>query len=314
LSKAKVSPSPTLVNINRSQYIIDKILPQGEVHLIAGPSGAGKTTLVFQILAQIEQSLPVFGYASHAVPSVYIACDRSLAGIHRTLERLDNPPRCPVYSLITSPEFQDPIAQTHLGMLKQIRLLHPEAKLVLIDAIGLLLEGGNDYHKAGRFITAMTRQCASSDLTILAQHHSPKQPKDSGYANPRQRLSGSVAWAGTVETIILVEPAEEGNPENRDRTIFLCPRNDSEQKLDYTTDMEGRLVPRISDEDRKKGDIETEFDAAFNTLPSGPIHVSQLRGIFELIRVKERYGYKLIKAKLDDGSLEKIGYGGYVKR
>lgn len=72
------------------EFLIDEIMPANEVHLICGASGSGKTTWTFQeFLAEWQAGRSVSGHASHPVPYVYIALDRTRASVTRTLERLE---------------------------------------------------------------------------------------------------------------------------------------------------------------------------------------------------------------------------------
>ena len=304
---------PSLVPITQSQFIIDELMPTQEVHLIAGPSGAGKTTFLFQMLADIQKGEPIFGYPSHPVSIAYIACDRSLKGIHRTLARIGITPNFPVYSLFTSPEFANPGHQTPLGMLTQLKALHPDVQLIVIDAIGLLLDDSNGYGKTGAFITSMVRLVVANNQTILGTHHSPKQKSDSRYSAARQRLSGYSSWAGCASLIILVEPEEEGDVNNRDRRITVLPRENPEMFLNYTTDFDGRLVPFTAEPTKKKGELQKEFDLLFTKLPPGYVSLAILRGLLVEIGATERYGRTLIQKMIDSGGLVRIAHGGYEK-
>jgi hypothetical protein len=305
--------SPSLILINRSEFIIDELMPTREVHIIAGPSGAGKTTFLFQMLSDIQAGVPVFGYPTHPVPIAYIACDRSLAGIHRTLERIGLTPAFPVYSLFTSPEFKLPSHRTPMGMLSQLKSLHPEVQLIVVDAIGLLLDDGHGYGKTGSFITSMVEMCTANNQTIWGIHHSPKQKTDSKYASARQRLSGFTSWAGCASLIVLVEPAEEGDVNNRDRNVIVLPRDAPEVSLSYTTDLDGRIIPVTPDPPKKKGQLQAEFDALLEKIPVGFVSMTQIREILHSIKAGERWGRKLINRHVDAGDIIRIDNGAYQK-
>src|SRR5438445_332753 len=63
------------------QYIIEGIMPAGQVHLLAGPSGGGKTTLVFQMMEAIAKGEEFLGHKCKAVPQAYISCDRNIESV-----------------------------------------------------------------------------------------------------------------------------------------------------------------------------------------------------------------------------------------
>jgi hypothetical protein len=82
----------------------------------------------------------------------------------------------------------------------------------------------NDYRSVADFLANLTSLCVREDITIIGVMHSPKMKEDEAYGNPRQRISGSVAWAAYCETVVLVEPVSPDDP-NSPRRLLILPRN-----------------------------------------------------------------------------------------
>ena len=237
----------TALAVQRSpEYLIDDILPSGEVHLLGGPSGGGKTTWLFQMLMDWSAGRPIFGKASHPVPYIYISTDRSKRGVKRTLKRMGlREDAIPFVSTITD----------DLGNIEAIINLfiekRPEIRLLVIEGLTGLLppttgkgsDGG--FTHVRRFLTHLSHLCEKYDITILGIVHSPKAKEDSQYLRARDRVMGSSAWSAYTETIILIEPVDANAPSVR--RLMLLPRNSAEEHYDLQFNAAGRLVP-LTDE------------------------------------------------------------------
>lgn len=240
------SPSP-----KAQQFIIDPILPVREIHLIAGGSGAGKSTFAGQIAADLMAGTELFGHSIERPQKMgYLAFDRSLNGMRRTFERCLGTDKIPFpfYSTITSPEFAD-LVKTGAppdDYIKCFLELHPDTDILFVDGIGMAFSGdSSSLSEVAKFVHRLVRflHRHTTPLTMIALHHMGKQKKGNEYAQARARLHGSVAWAATCETCILIEPEKEEDPENPHRIITLCPRNAPERTYTYAFDEDGRLIP-----------------------------------------------------------------------
>jgi RecA-family ATPase len=245
-------------------YLIDTILPSREVHLVGGPSGAGKTTWLFQTLLDWQEGKDVLGYHSHPVPWVYVSTDRSDEGVKRVLDRMRvDHVKIPFVSTLGLPEDK---VSSHIAA-ANARV--PEARLFVIEGMsGLSPENSKStnggYTSVRRFLGGLSNLCTKGDFTIIGVVHSPKMKEDSRYSNPRQRVMGSVAWAAYTETIVLIEEAKDSDVSHKDdRSLIVLPRNSSSQFINLRF-QSGRLV---SWEDELDDVFISEF---FRTIgPSG---------------------------------------------
>ncbi len=289
-----------------NEFIIAEILPAREVHLLGGPSGAGKTTLLFQLIAEgIRNGTPVFGKETQPVSMCYAACDRSHASIKRTLKRIGVENQIPYFSIHKTKHIR-----TLLAVINEARKLVPGVRLLFIDALGVLVPEGkiNDYKIVGDFLTDATTLCESMDITIIGLVHSPKSKEGERYLNPRQRVMGTVAWGGFCETVILIEPTEEGD----DRVVQVLPRNAEDTVFNYAFD--GGILKEVSPDGLVYDLLDRELMPKIK--PDTPMSrleivelVSQL-GIKCSMKSIERW----LKAKVTDGILEKIARGQYRRK
>lgn len=217
-----------------SDFLVESLLPEHEINLVAGPSGAGKTRWLLQTLKQWETGAKFLGHTSYPCPWVYVASDRTLASVHRTLNSMGIDPKSldivPAWGADykTLPQIFDAIGERG-------------AKLAVIEAFGEFAEEPTG--KAVRnYLAAVQRMIAKDGITLIGVVESPKMKPHERYENPRQRVSGAAAWAHFTETIFLVEPENVSDPSSPTRRLTVCPRNQEGLILKSAFDNQGRLI------------------------------------------------------------------------
>jgi hypothetical protein len=200
-----------------SDYLIDKILPAGETHLLAGPTGAGKTRWLFQMLLQWQAGLPVLGHRSHPVPWVYIAADRSISAAKRTLDDM----QIDMKQINCIPAWD---RQMTLGQITDA-IKAENAQLAVFEAFGSFCDPPANSRNVKNFLSAHYKAMQHEGITTIGVMESPKMKPKDRYDNPRQRVSGVATWGHFTETIFLMEPSNAGDPSDPARTLYCCPRN-----------------------------------------------------------------------------------------
>lgn len=225
-----------------STYLVDQIFPAREVHVIAGPSGGGKTTWLIQFIHEWQKGEKFHGHASHPVPFLYISADRSLESVERLFERMRLPfAGFPIISLEQ--------IRSHNNLALTIRDLckeHPSVRVLFIEGLQSFTPDGrlNDYKTVSHFLVQLILLCRELNLTLIGVAHTAKTKEDETYRNPRQRINGSVAWAAFTETIVVIEPIIADDPNNSTRSVMILPRNAPERA--YQVEFrDGRLVEKL---------------------------------------------------------------------
>jgi hypothetical protein len=214
-------------------FLIDTIMPTNEVHLMAGPSGAGKSRWLFDTLMDWQQGKPILGLATHPCKWVYVASDRSLASVNRTLTSMS----IPIANVPTIPAWD---RQMSLNQILDAIKTHG-AELAIIESFGSFVEPPANGNCVKSFLASVAAHARGSNLTIWGVVESPKMKPYERYENPRQRVSGAASWGHFSETIFLIEPADAKN-QNGDRKLFVCPRNAPTIEKDGAFDANGHLI------------------------------------------------------------------------
>lgn len=296
-------------------YICNPLLPTREIHLIAGGSGAGKSTFACQIMCDLLAGGEFFGLPIDGPKKVaYLAFDRSEDGMYDTFKRTvgsDEIP-FPFYSTTTSPEFQKPEYQDVSLAMKRIQELHSDLDVLVLDGIGMAFTGdSSSLTDVARFVKGLVRTLHSlpHPMAVFALHHMGKVKKGNEYAAARSRIHGSVAWAATSETVILIEAEDEDDASNPHRRVTVCPRNAPERIYTYEFDEDGRLVPSASIIPGKSK-LELLVEALY-ALPEGNIITAQIEQIADSLAISRATTTRYIGDLCEQKTLHKIKRGIY---
>lgn len=226
-------PEPT-----KLPYVIEGLLPANQVHLIGGPSGGGKTTLSFQMLHALTTGADFLGRRTIPVKLAYVSGDRATASVKETQERCGVD--FPVFSLVDENLVGEDLATKIIPRLTAVYGYRPN--FIYVDGFTSLVPGGflNNYAIVARWLAALQRYCWRMQITLVGACHTTKTKEGEKFLNPRQRIAGSVAWAGFSESVIIIEPVED-DPKGDKRIVHLLPRNHQGENMILKFNTEGKL-------------------------------------------------------------------------
>jgi AAA domain len=217
-----------------SEFIVNQLLPKKEVHLLAGPSGTGKTRWFTSALSTARKTGKFLNFDCMVDKWAYVLADRSIDSFRRTLGDIEiNEDEMHVI-----PAWGDDFLTLH-----QIfdRVKDSGAELIFIEAFAGFCEGSLG-RQVRVFLNSMYTMIRKANLTVVGVMESPKLKPYEKYELPRQRVSGAATWAHLSDTIFLLEPEDIKDPTKPGRVLTVCPRNmaDSIWKSSFTKD--GKLA------------------------------------------------------------------------
>jgi KaiC/GvpD/RAD55 family RecA-like ATPase len=199
--------------------LIEYILPKHEVSILAGASGAGKTTLIMQVLCNLQHNEQVFGHAIEEDLNIgYIAADRTWDAYARLAMQVGvDLDRIKVKALIddTSIDLDQLESNAQGTMYKVLSSLVAEGcDLIVVDPLVVLLGSDiNTYHVIAARMIKLNRFCKANQVTILGTHHATKARTDFSFKRPQDRISGSSALLGFTSTQLFLASGEESGQE-----------------------------------------------------------------------------------------------------
>ncbi len=222
------------------EYLVEGILPVNEVHIFAGASGVGKSTIMYDFIDKWQREEDVFGRKSHWYPYIIFSNDRSKAGVLRTLKRIGkNPKNFPIKDLLGLPD-----TQTVVDYIRNFHSKNLSLKVVFIEGLHVGQTDGNDYGETSKSLKALNALCQDLHITIIGTTHSAKAYAASGMTG-RDSIIGSAANAGMTETIFSFSRTKKGNVK-----VTIHPRNEREINQFYKWE-NGKLVLTDEKDDDK---------------------------------------------------------------
>lgn len=313
------------------RFIVDEILPAGQIHVLAGPSGAGKTRWLLPTIKAWYEGKDVLGYKSNPEPYLYISCDRSSKSLNQTLKKLKLQDWDLYYKTI--PELLDDIGIVDYEKFKLESIInyYTNIKVFFIEAMAWFQQMGNkvnEYNANLRYWTNLQKIVEERDITIVATTHQPKSNPKDRHENPRERIMGSVAMGAIVDTIFLLEFDDVKDVTNKSRVMRILPRNVEASLVHYRMTEGGSLEPYnkedLEDLVAKEEKIAQHKAAAAKTklvimdtvliINANPeITTEEIRRYAEINEIGKTTYFQWIKDKLETGELIRVREGLYKK-
>jgi len=293
-----------------TDFVVDRILPTNQTHIIGGASGSGKTTVMFQLLKAIQEGTEWFGYQCYSLPISYVSCDRSLKEVDGTCKRVG----CEFLMERTISTVNEPIQDKFTTVYEQVMSRWPDTKMLVIDGFGLLCQGrrSGDYPSYGdvaQFLKVCQRRAIHDQVTILGSDHDAKTKHGLGYDNPKDRILGSSAWAGFSSSVIHIDMVNPANPQDPDRLLHIFPRDAIASVLELTFTDQGVLI------EKTKQLADFILDEFLRTLPfDESIHLQIFVDYGEKKGFTKRTVQRWLNDRIKEGSMARSDQRGFYRR
>jgi hypothetical protein len=209
---------------------------RGAVHLVAGSSGAGKTTLMLDLLETQARGDHYLGHRGAGLPFLVAFADRGAVSNTETLARMRiDPAALPIVHLpatTTGAAAVEAIAQA-----VEARETLPAA--LFIEGADLLVEDPHKPQIVTPFVVALRALAERYAIAIVLSVGAPKARPNEQYALKRDQVYGSQAWARLSNTVAVLSIAGDGTVATRD--LAVLHRNAAAEKF-HLAFVEGRLV------------------------------------------------------------------------
>ena len=279
----------------------DGWFPLGDISLIGGASGTGKTTWVFDMLHKQKNGVLVLEHKTFKRSFHVLAYDRGQNAFERTMRRLKlNPWDIPTTPLPLA--FGTDAVQ---NIINQIEKMDPRPEIIYLEGLDMLLDDTNKKSTVSPFMRQLQEVAAHFHIALLGSLGAPKTKRGEDYAAKRDHLSGSEAWGRNCETVAILEFTEDDDGTAPGRSLTVLPRNAAAEK--FTLQFEGgKLVQCAPAEEvvevKPIGRPAKELQKAINflekELQSGPKERAEL--------YTRADGLELISAKTLDRAAEAL--------
>jgi hypothetical protein len=270
--------------------------PLGEVSLIGGTSGAGKSTVLYDVAEGQRRGGVWFGRATYGRPCLIILRDRGDRDVRLTFRRLGLDQNAVDYHVLKGADRSRPVGEV-LGKILDEREPERRPQLVVIEGLDLGVDGtAVKMEDVVPVMDALQTVARHFHVAIVGTVGSPKMKVGEDFVNERERLFGSGAWGRMAATVWILTAI--GKEAERVKLVLLG-RHSRRQEVILEW-QKGKLVEVAKDQLEREGDktmldwvceqekfTKAEFKRAIKA--SGSTVNKKLEGLKNSGLVAERY-------------------------
>jgi hypothetical protein len=286
------------------------VLPNG-ISLLAGASGAGKTTLISTWATSFRDQQPIFGHTPRHIPFVgVLVTDRSWES-HSQWFTAAGWPDIPHYSFQDDPALQWDrfLVRADLPLLFALGLQNlypptgpPPGSVIFADTIAMFIDGNLiDYKRTAVSLGHLNRICLQRQICCIGTAHMAKQKADAKdkYQRPQDRILGSAALLGFTDTQMFILAPDDLDA---DHHLFgWVPHHAQAETFELTRDPQtGLFVPLPTEKNEREMHKASllELIAPTGTFTSDLVEISAVRW-----RLSRATTFRLVKELSHQGSI-----------
>ncbi len=233
----------------------DGWFPRGDPHVIGGPSGSNKTTVILDMLRTQLAGEDFLGHRTYGLPYLVITGDRGRKAHLRTLHRMRLEEGAIPTVFLPSVWGDDAIH----AILDAIEAREVMPAIVFVEGCDMLVEDAAKMHIVAPFIDGLRQIAEHYHISIIGSVGSPKQRMGEGYASKRDNLFGTVVWSRKTETVAVIQYVG-GDDTDCHRQLAVLLRNGPAEKFNLKME-HGRMVvvadgESVPEPSKQRADIE----------------------------------------------------------
>lgn len=318
------------------EWMIGQIIPNRQVSMLSGSSGAGKTSWIGWFVAQLLKADELLGGQVHRPPFVaYLAGDRVLddAMVKFKAAGWEQPV---TYGLIEDTDAEDALNRSESSdrkttihdrfpvlsrALEQLRRENfpndhclPLGSLLIIDGMSVVLgiePTGAYLRNVALPLVRFNRFVRRMGYTVLLIHHGGKQIADAGqrYARAQDRILGSMALQGFTSTQIqLTEPELTEEPRKQQYELTVVSHSAPKAVLVFVRRPDGAFeLVGDREADVALNVVSEGAKALLEMIPDGGIASTDLLALSKAAGNSRSVHYKYIKILKASGLVEQEG-------
>lgn len=210
---------------------------RGALHIAAGSSGAGKTTLMVDLLRRQRRGEMFLGHVGRRHDYLVIFADRGAVSNRETFARMGiDPATCPVAHIHGVPH--GPTSMT--GIITAIEAQEELPAVVFVEGADMLVEDASKPAIVTAFLDGLLRLAEHYGLAVILSVGAGKARPTEQYALQRDRVFGSIMWTRRADTVCVLSIDGDGTTPRRHLAVLHRNAAAETFTLEYR---DGLLVP-----------------------------------------------------------------------
>ena len=232
----------------------DGWFPRGAPHLIGGPSGGAKSTLMMDMLMAQARKEVFLGHETFGLPYVILMADRGDDAFERTARRMGFDQKA--FPIKFLPATWGDVS-IH-AILDKIEECDEIPAVVFVEGLDGLVENASKMEVVTPFLDGLKQIAEHYHIALIGSVGSPKMRINEGYVAQRDKVFGSGQWARKTETIGILQYID-GDDTNPKRHLTILTRNAPPEKF-FLKMENGKLVKDMEPvEDKGKAPKSSKF-------------------------------------------------------
>lgn len=194
-------------------FIVEKLISKG-LHILAGPSKAGKSWLALWMAHRITLGQPIWDFPSHQGEVLYLCLEDPLDRVQRRLVEVTDGHTGRIWIATESEMMGNGFEEQLTGFLRE----HPQVNFVLIDTLQKIRDMKFEHYSYAGDYRTMTILKSIADrfgIAIVLIHHTRKAPS----SDPFDMVSGTTGLMGCADsTFVMLKENRLANSATLDAT------------------------------------------------------------------------------------------------
>lgn len=290
------------------------MLVERQVHITAGASGSGKSTIVSQTIRAWASGQPLIIPGLALPPGVqrvaWVAADRG-DEVYRRLAGIPDS-KVTIYSLLNDPTFhREWLRDGWLTYQHVLNRIVGPYQLVVLDPLQPFMTGSiNAYRDVMLSLIDLGKDAVQRNLTLWGLHHASKARTDFSFVRPQDAIAGSTAFQGFSGTQMILVPSNDKTPYCQ---YHMVPHEGPPSSYKLTRTADGDFCLYTEEQPDAEASNPHSQVSVLDCIPPGTFSIAEIMAMTSPLKLSRPTLFRILEKLIAQGLLTKPKHGHYAK-